>query len=161
MSFITQGKTNLKPHRNPFGMIRGKYVLIIIILAVIIGGGIVSYYHWRNTKEVSICLEKYPDVVYKDCLPGQTTDGWKDVVLYPNTTDVSAIESQTDAFVPDSVLKSSVALYRTSHSTCESSWFIKNNGKLQKVQPLEFCQHIINYNSSCNDCLSEWEGSCC
>lgn len=45
MSFITQGKTNLK------------YILIVIVLVVIVGGGI-FYWGWINrfeTKPVSIC----------------------------------------------------------------------------------------------------------
>jgi len=50
MPFLTQGpegepsapygvkKTNWKPRRNPFGILRGRYILIVVILAIIVAG---------------------------------------------------------------------------------------------------------------------------
>ena len=158
---IKQGKTNIK------------YLLIVAILAAIVGVGIL----WCTMKEevfltqlpeikkpkdeTADCLKKYPVVVFEDCVPGEVVDGWWGTILYPNTLDTSNIEHYIDAPAPDIVKQAGIAHYGASQSNCQTTWFIKINGEWKKAGQIEFCNYIIDYNSSCNDCLLEWEEGCC
>jgi len=124
--------------------------------------------NWRCTgllpgteDETADCLKKYPVVVFEDCVPGEVVDGWWATILYPNTLDTSNIEHYIDAPAPDIVRQAGIARYGASQSTCQTSWSIKINGEWKKVDQIEFCNYIIDYNSSCNDCLLEWGEGCC
>ncbi len=111
--------------------------------------------------ETADCLRKYPLVVFEDCIPGEVIDGWWGTILYPNTLDTSDIEHYIDALAPDIVKQAGIASYEASRSTCQTIWFVKTNGEWKNVSQIEFCNYIIDYKSSCNDCLLEWEEGCC
>jgi hypothetical protein len=111
--------------------------------------------------ETAECLKKYPVVTFKDCVPGEVVDGWRGIILYPNTLDTSNITHYTDAPAPDIVKQAGVANYGTSRSTCQTTWRIKINEEWKDVNQIDFCNFIIEYNSSCKDCLLEWEEGCC
>ena len=111
--------------------------------------------------EISSCLKKYPLVEYKDCVPGKIVDGWRGVILYPNNLDTSNITHHIDAPAPDTIKKAGVASYGTGGSDCQTTWHIKINKEWKEVSQTDFCNFIIDYNSSCNDCLLEWEEGCC
>ncbi|MFH1462185.1 MAG: hypothetical protein ABIG08_00570 [bacterium] len=109
--------------------------------------------------ETAGCLDRYPEVIYEKCVPGEKVDGWSGIILYPNTLDTSNI--QHDIFTPDIVKNAGIANYITSVSTCQTTWLIKINGEWKQASQIEFCNYIIDYNSSCGDCLLEWEEGCC
>ena len=111
--------------------------------------------------ETADCIEKYPVVVFADCVPGEIVDGWWGTILYPNTLDTSNIEHHIDAPAPDIVKQAGIASYGASRSTCQTTWLIKVNGEWKEVSQIEFCNYIVDYNSSCNNCLLEWEEGCC
>ncbi len=114
-----------------------------------------------SVDETADCLEKYPLVTFEDCVPGRELDGWQGVILYPNSLDTSSIEHYIDAPAPDTVKQAGIASYGSSWSTCQTTWSIKVDGEWRVVSQIEFCNHIIDYNSSCDGCLLEWEEGCC
>ena len=114
-----------------------------------------------ETDETADCLKKYPVVVFEDCIPGEVVDGWWGTILYPNTLDTSNVEHYIDAPAPDIIKQAGIASYGASRSTCQTTWFIKIDGEWKEVSQIEFCNYIIDYNSSCNNCLLEWEEGCC
>lgn len=122
-----------------------------------------SSYKWCEPKadETADCFKKYPKIEFEGCVPGKVVDGWEGIILYPNTLDTSNVTHYTDAPAPDVVKQASVASYGISHSTCQTIWRIKINGEWKEVNQLDFCNFIIEYNSSCNECLLEWEEGCC
>lgn len=122
---------------------------------------ILSTFKFIEPDKIADCLEKYPEVVYKDCVPGEVLDGWRSIILYPNTLDTSNITHYIDVPAPDIVKQAGIASYGTSRSTCQTTWHIKINEEWKDVNQIDFCNFIIDYNSSCNDCLLEWEEGCC
>jgi len=111
--------------------------------------------------EIARCIERYPLVEFESCVPGEVVDGWSIIILYPNTIDTSSVEYYSLDMVPDTVRQTGVASYGISQSLCEVIWSIKVDGEWKEVGQIEFCNHIIDYNSFCDDCLLEWEGGCC
>ena len=110
--------------------------------------------------EIAACLKKYPAVEFKDCIPGEVVDGWKEITVYPNTLDTSSLE-HFSMLAPDIVTEAAIAHYGNSRSTCQNTWSIKADGEWKEVSQIEFCNHITNHNTSCDGCLLEWEADCC
>jgi hypothetical protein len=113
--------------------------------------------------EVRNCMEEFPVVDFKSCIPGKVIDGWTEKVLYPNTLDTSDIDDKKsiDSPIPEKVKDAAIALYNSSMSNCKNSWFIKESGEWKEVSQIEFCEYAVDYLYSCNKCLLEWEGGCC
>lgn len=113
--------------------------------------------------EVKSCMEEFPVMDFKSCIPGKVVDGWTEKVLYPNTLDTSDVdnEKRIDSPIPEKVKDAAIALYNSSMSNCKNSWFIKESGKWKEVSQIEFCEYAVDYLYSCNKCLLEWEGGCC
>ena len=107
------------------------------------------------------CFKKYPEGEFEDCIPGEVIDGWREVILYPNTLDTSNMTHSIDSPVPDIVRQAGIAHYVTSWSTCLTTWSIKIEGEWIRVNQIAFCNYITEYNVACSDCLLEWEGGCC
>jgi len=105
------------------------------------------------------CLEKYPQINYAGCVPGEILDGFTVIYLYPDSFDFSGPEYQYDMPSPtEEVENASVAFYSDSESACETFWHIKVEGEWQKVDQGVFCDFLDSY---CDDCLLEWVGGCC
>ncbi len=84
--------------------------------------------------EIRSCLESFPVVDFKSCIPGKAMDGWTEKVLYPNTLDTSDIddEKRIDSPIPEKVKNAAIALYNSSMSNCKKQLVYKRIGAMER-----------------------------
>jgi hypothetical protein len=78
-------------------------------------------------------------------------------VLYPE----SAGTFPEDMSPPPDLLEVGVAEYTNSAGACVASWRVNRDGQWLQAGPATLCAAILDYDSDCGGCLTEWIGGCC
>lgn len=106
--------------------------------------------------DMARCIDTYGSCWCDSSPDCRVQDGFTIIVLYPE--DEGPFPS--DIFPSDELLDVGVARYDCAICDCDTH-MIKRGGEWVTVDVVAFCRHILDYNSDCGGCLTEWFGGCC